>query len=550
MWRRRERGMAVTYSGGPLAADIPDVDLASFTLARAKEVGGKPALIDGPSGRALSYADLERSVRSLAAGLAVHAFAKGDTFAIFMPNVPEYAVAFHGVVAAGGRCTTANPRYTARELGRQLADSRAKLLLTAPPFLDVARQAAAQAGHCEVFVLGEAAGVPSFCELLGDPGTAPEVAFDPADDIAAIPYSSGTTGLSKGVMLSHRNLVANMVQCQDLFALSPGDVVLAAVPFFHQAGLAGIMNTGLRAGATIITMPGFEPGQFLDLLERYAVTRGHAVPPMALALARHPSLAGRDLSALRHITCGAAPLGAELEAELAQQMGCAVSQVYGLTEASLITHMAPPFGGAGKRGSVGPPVPGTECRLADPQTGAGAGPGERGEVWVRGPQVMRGYLSNPAATAAVIDGEGWLHTGDLGIADEDGWLTIVDRVKELIKYKGLQVAPAELEAILMTHPQVADCAVIGVPDQQAGEVPKAFVVPAGGEFDGTAVLAFVAGQVAPYKRIRLIEPVPEIPRSPSGKILRRLLRCPERLTAGSASARQVQSADAPAAFRC
>ncbi len=538
------------YSGGPLAGDIPDVDLASFTLARAKELGGKPALIEGPSGRALSYADLERSVRSLAAGLAARGFARGDTFAIFMPNVPEYAVAFHGAVAAGGRCTTANPRYTARELGRQLADSRAKLLLTAPPFLDVARQAAAQAGNCEVFVLGEAVGVPSFCELLGDPGAAPEVAFDPASDIAAIPYSSGTTGLSKGVMLSHRNLVANMVQCQALFALSPGDVVIAALPFFHQAGLAGIMNTGLRAGATIVTMPGFEPGQFLDLLERYAVTRGHVVPPMALALARHPAIAGRDLTALRHITCGAAPLGAELEEEVAQRLGCAVSQVYGLTETSPITHMTPPFSGAGKRGSVGPPVPGTECRLTDPQTGADAAPGKPGEVWVRGPQVMHGYLNNPEATAAVIDREGWLHTGDLGIADEDGWLTIAGRVKELIKYKGLQVAPAELEAILMTHPQVADCAVIGVPDQEAGEVPKAFVVPAGGDFDGKAVLAYVAGQVAPHKRIRLIEPVPEIPKSPSGKVLRRLLRPPERLTARPASASQVRSADGPAAFRC
>ena len=346
------------YSGGPLAADIPDIDLASFTLARAKELGGKSALIDGPSGRALSYADLERSVRSLAAGLTARGFAKGDTFAIFMPNVPEYAVAFHGTVAAGGRCTTANPRYTARELGRQLADSRAELLLTAPPFLAVARQAAAQAGDCEVFVLGEAADVPSFSELFGDPGAAPEAAFDPANDIAAVPYSSGTTGLSKGVMLSHRNLVANMVQCQALFALSPDDVVLGALPFFHQAGLAGIMNTGLRAGATIVTMPRFEPGQFLDLLERYAVTRGHAVPPMALALARHPAIAGRNLSALRHILCGAAPLGAGLEEELAQRMGCAVSQVYGLTEASLITHLAPPFGRAWQAGLGRPAGPG------------------------------------------------------------------------------------------------------------------------------------------------------------------------------------------------
>ena len=518
------------YSGGPLQADIPDLDLASFTLHRARELGDKPALIDGPSGRAVSYADLERSVRSLAAGLSARGFAKGDTFAIFMPNVPEYAAAFHGAVAAGGRCTTANPRYTARELGRQLADSRAKLLLTTPPSLDIARQAAAQAGDREVFVLGEAAGVLSFSDLLGDPGAAPDVAFDPANDIAAVPYSSGTTGLSKGVMLSHRNLVANVVQCEALFALSPGDVVIAALPFFHLAGLAGIMNTGLRAGATIVTMPRFEPGPFLDLLERYAVTRGHVVPPMALALARHPAVAGRDLTALRHITCGAAPLGAELEEEVAQRLGCEVSQVYGLTETSPITHMTPPFSGAGKRGSVGPAVPGTECRLVDPHTGADAAPGKPGEVWLRGPQVMRGYLNNPEATAATIDPEGWLHTGDLGIADQDGWLTIADRVKELIKYKGLQVAPAELEAILITHPHVADCAVIGVPDEQAGEAPKAFVVPAGDDFDADAVLGFVAGQVAPYKRIRLIECVPEIPKSPSGKVLRRLLRAPERVS--------------------
>ena len=518
------------YSGGPLEADVPDIDVASFTLHRAKELGGKPALIDGPSGRALSYADLERSVCSLAAGLTARGFAKDDTFAIYMPNVPEYAVAFHGVAAAGGRCTTANPRYTVRELGYQLADSRAKLLLTVPPFLDVARQAAAQAGGCEVFVLGEATGAASFSELLGDPGAAPEVAFDPANDIAAVPYSSGTTGLSKAVMLSHRNLVANMVQCEALFALSPDDVVLAALPFFHLAGLAGIMNTGLRAGATIVTVPGFEAGQFLDLLERYQVTRGHVVPPMALALARHPAVARRNLTALRHIMCGAAPLGAELEQELAQRLGCDVSQIYGLTETSPITHMVPPFSGTGKRGSVGPPVPGTECRLADPQTGTDAAPGERGEIWVRGPQVMRGYLNNAEATAAMIDRAGWLHTGDLGVADEDGWLTIADRVKELIKYKGLQVAPAELEAILNTHPQVADCAVIGVPDNEAGEVPKAFVVPAGDDFDVDAVLAFVAGQVAPYKRIRLIECMPKIPKSPSGKILRRLLRSPEHVS--------------------
>jgi acyl-CoA synthetase (AMP-forming)/AMP-acid ligase II len=517
------------HSADPIDSEIPDVDLASFTLRRAKELGDKPALIDGPSGRAISYAELERSVHSFAAGLAARGFAKGDTFGIYMPNLPEYAVAFHGVVAAGGRCTTANPLYTARELGHQLADSGASMLLTIPAFLDVALEAAAEAGVGEVFVLGDADGAAPFSDLLGDPEARPEVAIDPAADIAAIPYSSGTTGLPKGVMLSHRNLVANMVQSEAVLAVTPDDVVIAVLPFFHCYGLCVIMNLGLLAGATLVTMPRFELEQFLDLLERHQVTRAYVVPPIALALAKHPAVDGRDLSALRHVLCGAAPLGADLAEDCSRRIGCSVSQGYGMTEMSPVTHLVPPFGTVDKPGSIGPPVPGTECRLVDPDTGQDAGPGEPGELWMRGPHVMRGYLNNPEATAAMIDADGWLHSGDVAVVDEDGWFEIVDRVKELIKYKGFQVAPAELEAILITHPQVADCAVIGVPDEEAGELPKAFVVPAGGELDAEGLIAFVAEQVAPHKRIRTIETVEEIPKSPSGKILRRLLRDRERV---------------------
>jgi acyl-CoA synthetase (AMP-forming)/AMP-acid ligase II len=355
------------------------------------------------------------------------------------------------------------------------------------------------------------------------------VAIDPVLDIAAILYSSGTTGLSKGVMLSHRNLVANMVQSEAVLALSSDDVVIAVLPFFHVYGLSVIMNLGLLAGATLVTMPRFELEQFLDLLERHEVTRAYVVPPIALALAKHPAVDGRDLSALRHILSGAAPLGAELAEDVAQRIGCPVSQGYGMTEMSPVTHTAPPFSAAQKPGSVGPPLPGTECRLVDPDTGEDAPPGERGELWMRGPQVMRGYLNNPQATAAMIDDDGWLHSGDVAIVDEDGWFAIVDRVKELIKYKGFQVAPAELEAILIAHPQVADCAVIGVPDDEAGELPKAFIVPASDDLDGDALTTFVAEQVAPHKRIRAIELVSEIPKSPSGKILRRLLRDRERV---------------------
>jgi acyl-CoA synthetase (AMP-forming)/AMP-acid ligase II len=512
------------YSGDRLDAEIPDVSLPSFVLRGARELGDKPALIDGPSGRSLSYAALERSVRSFAAGLAARGFARGDTFAIYMPNCPEYAVAFHGVLAAGGRCTTANPLSTAGELSRQLADSRARMLLTAPPFLDVAREAAAQAGSPELFVLGEADSGTAYSELLGDPDAPPSVSTDPLVDIAAIPYSSGTTGAMKGVMLSHRNLIANLVQAQPIHAFSADDVLIAVLPFFHIYGLSVIMNQGLLAGATLVTMPRFELEHFLELIERHRVTRALVVPPIALALARHPSVERRDLSTLEHIGCGAAPLGAELAQEVEARIDCSVTQGYGMTEASPVTHLVAPFSTAGKPGSVGPPIPGTECRLVDPDTGIDARTSERGELWVRGPQVMLGYLGNPQATAAMLDDEGWLHTGDVAVVDDDGWFTIVDRVKELIKYKGFQVAPAELEAILITHPEIADCAVIGIPDDEAGELPKAFVVPARTSLDPDAVIRFVAGQVAPHKRIRAVEIVDAIPKSPSGKILRRLLR--------------------------
>ncbi|HWF74048.1 MAG TPA: 4-coumarate--CoA ligase family protein [Solirubrobacteraceae bacterium] len=511
------------YAGDALPREIPDVNLPSFVLERARELGDRPALIDGPSGRSLTYGELEEAVRSFAAGLAARGFAQGDTFAICMPNAPEYAVAFHGVLAAGGRCTTANPLSTAAELSRQLADSRARMLLTAPAFLETAREAVLRAGDVELFVLG-VPGRGGYAELLGHPGAAPAVSVDASRDIAAIPYSSGTTGAMKGVMLTHHNLVANLVQAEGMHGFSDEDVIIAVLPFFHIYGLSVIMNQGLLAGATLVTMPRFDLEGFLDLLERHRVTRALVVPPIALALAKHPAVADRDLSALEHIGCGAAPLGAEIAAEVQARIGCSVTQGYGMTEASPVTHLVPAFSTAGKSGSVGTPIPGTECRLVDPDTGGDARGGERGELWVRGPQVMLGYLGNPEATAAMLDGEGWLHTGDVAIVDEDGWFTIVDRVKELIKYKGFQVAPAELEALLITHPEIADCAVIGIPDEEAGELPKAFVVPVGDTLDPDEITRYVADQVAPHKRIRAVEIVDAIPKSPSGKILRRLLR--------------------------
>jgi acyl-CoA synthetase (AMP-forming)/AMP-acid ligase II len=285
-----------------------------------------------------------------------------------------------------------------------------------------------------------------------------------------------------------------------------------------------IMNQALRTGATVVTMPRFELDAFLELMERHRVTKAHLVPPIILALAKAPAVEGRDLSSLRWINSGAAPLSAELADACAARLGCTVVQGYGLTETSPVTHAVPVERASNRPGSIGPPIPSTECKVVDVLNETELGPGEDGEVWIRGPQVMRGYLADEEATANTLDANGWLHTGDIGHADEDGWFYLVDRLKELIKYKGFQVAPAELEAVLLEHPQVADAAVVGSPDEEAGEVPKAYVVPAGdAELDVEELCAFVAARVASFKQVRRVEVTDAIPKSASGKVLRRVL---------------------------
>jgi acyl-CoA synthetase (AMP-forming)/AMP-acid ligase II len=392
------------------------------------------------------------------------------------------------------------------------------MLVTVPAGLEVAIEAAERAGVDDLFVVGE----DSFTGLLGDPAEAPRVEIDPAEDVAVLPYSSGTTGLPKGVMLTHRNLVANLLQAEPIVGAGPDDVLIGCLPFFHIYGMQVIMNLGLHGGATIVSMPRFELGQYLDLIESHRATRLFVVPPIALALAKHPSAEGRDFSSVDFIVSGAAPLGSELSDRLKERTGAKVTQGYGLTETSPVTHNLHPDDD--KPGSIGPPLIDTEVRVIDTETGEDLGDGERGELWIRGPQVMKGYLNNEEATAATIDSDGWLHTGDIGVRDADGHYEIVDRLKELIKYKGFQVPPAELEALIITHPGVADVAVIGVPDEEAGELPKAYVVAADDDLDPEELIGWIAERIAPQKRVRLIELTDEIPKSPSGKILRRVLK--------------------------
>lgn len=501
---------------------IPEMSLPEFVLAGAAQRGDKPALIDGPTGRTLTYEALAGGVRALAAGLAAKGFSKGDVFAIHSPNVPEYAMAFHGIAAAGGIVTTMNPLYTEEELSFQLEDSKARYLLTVPQFLEVARAAGEAAGVEEIFVFGEAEGASPFAGLLAPGEEPPHVQFSPKEDLVVLPYSSGTTGFPKGVMLTHHNLVSNVVQAEVPQEVGESDVVIGVLPFFHIYGMTVIMNIAIHVGATIVTMPRFDLQQFLELIQNHKVTRAFIVPPIALALAKHPMVADYDLSSLEMVMSGAAPLGADLTRECEERVGCIVIQGYGLTETSPVTHVNPEAPEGNRPGSIGLPLPNTECKVVDPVSGKDLGAGETGEVWIRGPQVMKGYLNNEKATRATVDDEGWLHSGDLGYVDDDGYFFLVDRLKELIKYKGYQVPPAELEAVLISHPAVADAAVIPVPDEEAGEIPKAFVVLSD-DVPLEDIQAYVAERVAPYKKIRLIEKVDEIPKSASGKILRRVL---------------------------
>ncbi|HEX8096894.1 MAG TPA: 4-coumarate--CoA ligase family protein [Pyrinomonadaceae bacterium] len=501
---------------------IPEVPLTPFVLGRAEELADKPAIIEGPTGRTFTYGEFARRVRKAAAGLASRGFRKGDVFGIYSFNCPEYAVAFHAVSLLGGIITPVNPLYTCDELAHQLKDAGAKFLLTAPQLMDRALEAARKIGIEEVFVIGEAEGAAPFDSLLDHDALAEQAEVNPREDLLVLPYSSGTTGLPKGVMLTHYNLVANLRQMEGLDYFHEHDTLICILPLFHIYGLVVVLNMGLYTGATIVTMPRFDLEQFLMTIEKYGVTLAHIVPPVVLALAKHPAVDRYDLSKLKTIFSGAAPLGEALSRELINRLGCSLRQGYGMTETSPVTHTSPADPRRVKLGSVGTPAPNTECKIVDPATGDGLGPRAEGEVCVRGPQVMKGYLNNPEATARTIDAEGWLHTGDVGYADEESNFFIVDRVKELIKYKGFQVAPAELEAVLLTHPAVADAAVIPSPDDEAGEVPKAFVVPKG-EITAEEILAHVAARVAPHKKVRKLEFVEQIPKSASGKILRRVL---------------------------
>ena len=503
----------------------PDIDIPAISITERLFQGldmdpDQTVLTDGTSGASMTASELKTKIQRLAGGLDARGFGKGSVVALMAPNIPDYVTVFHGVAWAGGTVTTINPTYTAHEVRKQLLDSKAKLLIVVEAFVDTAKDAVKDTSVETIAVIGQ--GETTLEDLLGDPMEA-QVSVDLKNDIVVLPYSSGTTGMPKGVMLSHRNLVANVEQCAAFFEPEVGETTIAFLPFFHIYGMTVLMNQYLSEGACLVTMPRFDLGEFLRLTQEHRPKVLYIVPPVALALAKQPVVDEFDLSSVERIMCGAAPLGGELGDQCASRLSATMTQGYGMTELSPVSHVTPID--TPRSGSSGLTVVGCRSRVVDPETREDVAPGEEGELWVQGPNVMLGYLGNDEATAETIVEDGWLRTGDLCVIDEDGYMFVRERVKELIKYKGFQVAPAELEAELVGHDGIADAAVMGKPDDEAGEVPVAFVVKAkGADLGEEDVKAHLADRLSSYKQLHEVRFVDEIPKSASGKILRRVLR--------------------------
>eukprot|EP00898_Chlorokybus_atmophyticus_P001751 jgi/Chlat1/2577/Chrsp175S02417 len=522
--------MYVVKARDPETVDIPDLPLHEFVLKDCARYGDKPALIDGGSGRSYTFQELPTLVAKVAVGLTQQGLKQGDVLMLLSPNLIEFPLVVLGALTIGVAVSTCNPLYTSEEISAQLKNSNAKVVVTIPLFLEKVQAANPT---IPVITIGEAHGsatVPlSRMIATADPALLPAVKVSP-DDIAILPYSSGTTGMPKGVILTHRNIVANIVQvCSSGRAnISDQDVLLGLLPMFHIYGISCIMFSGITTGASIVFMPKFDLAEMLALIALYRISVVHVAPPILLALAKHPIVDKYDMSSLTRIISGAAPMAKDLADAVVKRLKVVVAQGYGMTEcspvATLTTDIASPPKPC-KLGSIGTVLPNMEIKIVSVQTGKDLAHNEHGELCIRGPNVMKGYLNDLEATKVTIDSQGWLHTGDLGYIDQDEEVFIVDRVKELIKYKGYQVPPAELEALLVAHPSIADAAVVPQKDTEAGEVPVGFVVKAPNtDITEEAVMEYCAQRVAPYKKLRRVVFVDAIPKAASGKILRRELR--------------------------
>ncbi|KAI9142074.1 AMP-dependent synthetase and ligase [Paraphysoderma sedebokerense] len=520
----------------------PKQNLSQFILSQLlRHPASKPALEDFVSKKSMTYGELINNVYKLAAGAAKEGAKKGDVWAIVSPNSIEFPIVTLAAGLLGVTVAMNNPLNTAAEIASLWKDCKPSKIFTIQPLLALVEKAvdilSAPTTPSIYLTSGKPetdSSVKALSALYLDSARPTAVQTDPQNDVMFLCFSSGTTGKSKAVQLTHYNIVANVCQLlameyQDFHR--PNDVFDAILPFFHIYGLTVILYIGLYLGNLLVTLPKFDFVQYLTMVQQKRVSMSHIAPPIITALAKHPVVEKFDLSSLRAITSGAAPLGEDVHKLCMERLSVPIRQGYGMTEMSPVSHIN--LISSVKMGSVGSVVPNCECKIVR-SNGERVNWGESGELCIKGPNIMKGYLNNAKATGETIDQDGFLHTGDIATVDDDGCFYIVDRLKELIKYKGYQVPPAELESTLLAHSAIADSAVIGVPAPDgAGELPKAFVVlkpnavPVNEDDESRLkdeIMQFVASKVAPYKKVRVLEFVESIPKSASGKILRRLLK--------------------------
>ena len=513
---------------------IPETNLYNHVFRDAASLGKKIAIVNGETGREYSFAEVEEATRKVSSALNRSGLQKGDVLTLVAPNCPEYPVLFLATLASGGVVSTCNPTYTDEELAYQVKNSASKIVATVPSVLPTVRKAAERVGIERIIVLDDTgvgdSNLISYHSLLEDTGSRfSPASVDAKNDIAVLPYSSGTTGLNKGVMLTHFNVVANLCQLEhpQLFDFrQDGVCLMGLLPFFHIYGMVVVLLSSMHSGSKIISLPKFDGDTFLSVIQKYRINIAHLVPPLVLFLAKHPLVDKYDTSSIDQIMSGAAPLGGELVTAVRERLGCRlVRQGYGLTETSPVTHVIPEMLGMTKPSSIGIPICNMEVKIVDTKSLENLPVGQEGEVWMRGPNIMKGYLNLPDATKSSITEDGWFRTGDIGYFDEEGCFYITDRLKELIKVKGLQVAPAELEALLQNHPKIADAAVVGIPNERLGEAPKAFVVKKDPNVTEEEIVNYVACKVAKHKHlVGGVEFIEAVPKSASGKILRRMLK--------------------------
>ncbi|CAC5378425.1 4CL [Mytilus coruscus] len=518
-----------------LGSPHPDLDirkqsLPEYLFSKLDEHSHRIALVDFESGRSFTYSEVKEYAVRIASALRKLGYKKGDIVAIHATNSLEYAILLLALPAAGITITASNSSFTAEELARNLDLTEAACVVTTPTLLPVVTEALIsnfkiQTNIKDIITLGDVSGYKSIKTLMEDDGSAfPEdLQVDCENDIVALPFSSGTTGFPKAVMLNHRCMVANLQQLSYTLTTTPDDSFIAVLPFFHAYGMSVITYYAFAGGNKLVTLPKFDPGLFLQAIQNEKISLLHLVPPMAVFMVKHPMVNDFNLSGVQRAICGAAPLGETVHEEFISRLNINLTQGYGMTEfgpASIIDAIPASIG------TVGKPVPNTLCKIVHPGTNnLIKNVGESGEICMKGPQLMKGYLHSSEATNETVK-EGWIHTGDIGYIREDGNVVITDRVKDLIKYKALQIAPADLEDVLLKHPDIQDAAVIGIPDERTGEVPRAYVVRKPNcHVEEHQIQKFMKDHVAEFKFLRGgIKFTEAIPKTPSGKILRRTLR--------------------------